>query len=147
MAAAKRKRDYAAEYQRRVAGTQKGSAARQAARGHKQPAGGSEYQRRVQGTAPGSEARARAAGRRGFQALLGWIGEGSLVGIDPSGSERDSQGRWVSVEIMVLDARGRERVFRLRRVSDAQIRALVARMDQVGAVSSPSYPPAGLLRR
>lgn len=43
---AKKPRDYAAEYARRTAGTAKGSAARQAKRGHKPPTGKTEYSAR-----------------------------------------------------------------------------------------------------
>ncbi len=139
-----RKRDYAAEYARRVAGVPRGE--RQAARGHKLPAGvRSEYQKRVAGTAPGSEARAAAAGSATRSSSPRWrarAGEGSLVGIDPGRSERNADGTWRVVYVTVLGADGTERTFRLagRQLDDDKIKDLAQMIHDAGAIDSPLYP-------
>lgn len=121
-------------------------ATRQEARGHKLAKGvRSEYAKRVQGTAPGSEERRRASGHRGYQDLKRALRSGDIVSIDP-GSTRDRRGRWTDVRITVLDADGRERTYRLGKVDEKRVRALVDRMEVVGARSSPRYPVEQLLR-
>jgi hypothetical protein len=71
--------------------------------------------------------------------------DGDIVGIDPGSSVRQPDGTWSTVRISVLDAKGRERVFTLRKVSDERVEGLLGRMEMVGATSSPTYAPAGLL--
>lgn len=144
-----RKRDYRAEYQRRVAGTAPGSAARQAARGHHVAAGETEYRRRVAGARTPAERRV-AAGHGSLADLNRFLrrhGEGALVSIDPSGSERDPQGQWRRVHVLVLDENGDEHVFRLsgRQLDEHRLRRLVQLVDTVGGISSPTYPLRKLL--
>lgn len=119
-------------------------ATRQEARGHRlRPGERSEYARRTAG-AQTSEERAERAGHRGYRDLLRNLRDGDIVGLDP-GSERDAQGRWRVVRVTVLDADGRERTYTIRNVTDKKVRDLIDRMETVGAISSPTYPPAKLL--
>lgn len=120
-------------------------ATRQEARGHRLPKGvRSEYAKRVAGTQPGSEARRAASGHRGYRDLLRGLRDGDIVGIDP-GSRRDERGRWIVVRVTVLGQDGRERTYTLRRVSEDRVRALLDRVESVGAISSPTYPVRKLL--
>jgi hypothetical protein len=131
--AAKRQRNYAAEYARR----------QQRAR---EQGFGSYYQRRVAGTRPGTEERARASGHRSFRDLLRSIKEGSIVSIDPVESTRNARGQWTVVAITILDEYGDERTFWLteKQLTDERIRQLIQTIDDKGAIQSPSYPAANL---
>lgn len=127
--AAKRQRNYAAEYARRQQ--------RARERGFT-----SYYQKRVAGTTPGSEERALAAGRRGYSQLLRGIREGSIVGIDPVESVRNSKGQWTVVYVTVLDVYGNEKRYRLsgKQLDSVHIQGIVDRISDAGAISSPTYP-------
>ena len=131
-----RKRDYAAEYARRVRGTRPGSAERQRARGHELPAGvPSEYQRRVAGTAPGSEARRRAAGQSGAAALAREIRSGRAAQVFVNKGPRNAKGQLLELEVLVTRQNGSQRSFWLRgsEMSDpAKINAIRAAIDARG---------------
>lgn len=126
-----RQRNYALEYARRQA--------RARSLGY-----GSYYERRVRAGAPPSapkptgEALARVRGHRGYRDLLRGLRDGDIVQVDP-GSPRDDKGRWKVVRITVLDAQGNEHTYTLRNVSDEKVRALLERMENVGAISSPAF--------
>lgn len=51
------------------------------------------------------------------------------------------------MEITVLTEAGKERTYRLRgsQLTESEVRRLVDRIEQVGAIQSPSYAPAKLL--
>lgn len=78
--AARRRRDYKAEYARRVAGTAPGSAERQAKRGHKPPPGKTEGAHRRErtmrkfGVSPSTLTRLRAAARDNIVSQLHAVG-------------------------------------------------------------------------
>ena|SRR5215831_7239730 len=135
-----RRRPVETPYQRRIRRYLEShpGATRQQARGHRLPEGvRSEYARRTAGLE--GEARRAAGGHRGYKDLLKALRAGDLVAIDPS-STRAPDGRWTTVRITVLDEKGRERMFTLRKVTDERVQALTSRITAVGAISSPSYP-------
>jgi hypothetical protein len=142
-----KRRDYAAEYRRRIAGTAPGSAARGRARGH--PAG--EYRRRVAGVS-GPEARARRAGHRGRADFLRYIRPGDRVtlSVHVAKIERDAFGRYRLEKTVVPWRESRpERRFTVRRVDDGKLRDLIrAEMERGGVLTpSPSLDQRRLLRR
>lgn len=129
-----RKRDYRAEYARRQ------ERARQL--GHK-----GYYQRRVAGAERGTEAFQRARGHRGRADLVRSLRPGDLVGIEPSTSARDKQGRWTRVVINVIGEDGAEREYTLTKaqLTDEKLRALIGAIDAAGAIQSPNYPLRSLM--
>lgn len=109
-------------------------ATRQQARGH---GGGSEYQKRTAGLT--GEARARAGGKRGPAAFLAYLDPGALVMMEYGRPVLvDRRGR-LSFEKRVIPAGFKEeRVFRFRRFTKRELRALIRDELQRGAVLSPA---------
>lgn len=68
--------------------------------------------------------------------------------MEPVGSERNAKGQWKVVEVTVITEAGEERRYRLRgsQLTDANVRKLIDRIEQVGAIQSPNYPLAMLER-
>jgi hypothetical protein len=128
-----RKRDYAAEYARR----------QELARGR---GFRSYYERRVrlgagpEAPKPSGQALRAAAGHAGYRDLLRQLRDGDIVGIDPDSTRDPKTGRWTTVVIIVIDSKGREHRYTLRKVDDERVEALLDRIDAVGAIGSPSYP-------
>ena len=142
-----RKRDYAAEYARRVAGTPRGSLERSRARGHRVPAGETEYRRRVRLYSerhPGASPQ-QARGHRSAKDLEKALKEGSLVSV--LATQRDPKtGRLLRVEIQVIDPDGSERTYILegRTLTQKRLDQLSGQIDRGGGIVSPLYPIRGL---
>lgn len=87
------------------------------------------------------EARSRARGHRSGADLVRALKPGSLVLVQ-NYSERDSQGRFRWVELMVIDESGRERSYRLtgKHLERANLEGLITTIhDRAAIVTSAGY--------
>lgn len=92
------------------------------------------------------EEKQRLRGHRSRADLVRTLGPGDLISV--AGGARDPDtGRYDWVEILVIDADGREQMYRLRRehLIGEQLESLVTDLEGKGAVFSPS--PSLDLRR
>lgn len=89
--------------------------------------------------APTGETRQRLRGHRGPADLLRTNLDGALLTVTDH-SERDSQGRYRWVELTVVDARGRQRTYRLsgRSLQGDRLQRTISAAQAAGGVLSPS---------
>lgn len=120
-----RKRNYAAEYQRRQARA-------------RQLGYSSYYQRRVAG-ASSPEQRAKQAGHRSRADLLRRLGPGDQVSVQRT--DRDpGTGQYRRIEFLVIDDSGQQSAYRLGggQLSSAQLAGFIDQVEGKGAVFIPS---------
>lgn len=85
------------------------------------------------------EALARARGHRSAADLERMVGPGDVVSVWTYGP-RDTEGRYKWVDVLLLDAEGTERIFRLRgkQITARNLDRLAQTIDNRGAVVSPA---------
>jgi hypothetical protein len=85
------------------------------------------------------EQLARARGHRSAADLERAVGPGDVVSVWTYGP-RDSEGRYKWVDVLLLTADGRERIYRLRggQITARRLDQLAQTIDQKGAVVSPA---------
>lgn len=85
------------------------------------------------------EALARARGHRSAADLERAVGPGDVVSVWTYGP-RDKEGRYKWVDILLLDANGRERIYRLRgpQITAKNLDRIAEAVDTAGAVVSPA---------
>lgn len=128
-----RRRDYAAEYERRQ-------------RRARERGFGSYYEQRVQGTRPGTPERAKARGHRSRADFLAALGEGDLIilpfgitSVEFDDDARDGEGAYVEIVKLVVDAEtGTERTYTLRNLTRDELVETIEAEQAAGAVFSPS---------
>lgn len=99
------------------------------------------YEQRVAGTQPGTAARAAARGHRSRSDFLASLGEGDLI-IMPNGLssvERTADGRYKLITKLVVDGdTGDERIYTLRNLTRDELVQTIDEEERTGAVFSPS---------
>lgn len=85
------------------------------------------------------EQLARARGHRSAADLERMVGSGDVVSVWTYGP-RDSEGRYKWVDVLLLDANGGERIFRLRgrQITARNLDRIAQAVDAAGAVVSPA---------
>lgn len=85
------------------------------------------------------EQLARARGHRSASDLKRDVGPGDVVSVWTYGP-RDKEGRYQWVDILLLDASGRERIYRLRgsKITARNLDKIAQAVDAAGAVVSPA---------